>query len=244
MFLDELKKKAIELEIHTFEKILTLFDLIKLEKYYNFLCSKNEEGGFFSKNDESKILQRHILEPLVYIFEIQNLYPINVNSKILDVGTGPGIPGYFFFCLKISPIIFLNDSQIKRLKLLKEFHELNFDTKIHFLFDRAENIKNSEFDFIFMRSTIPYPWSAELIHQLISKSSKFIPFLAKNKLDFGIEKDFLKKLGLITTNEIELTDLKFLGERRFKVIEKFSNPVKGFPRTWDKISKEIKKING
>lgn len=244
MFLEDLKKNAIELQLHSFEKILDIYDTKKLEKYYHFLYDKNLEGGFFSKNDELKILQRHFLEPLVYIFEIQKIYPIHPNTKIIDIGTGPGIPGYFYFCLKNPPIVYLNDSQIKRLKLLKEFHESNFETKIHFLFDRAESLKDLNFDFILMRSTITYPWSAELIHHLITKTSKFIPFLAKNKLDSGTEKQFLKNLGLSISEEVELGELNLLGERRFKVIVKTSNPQKNYPRTWDKISKEIKKLNG
>lgn len=245
MFLASLKKNLSELNDLNLEELIYDYDISKLEKYYNFLLEKNQEGGFFSKKDEEKILQRHFLEPIIYIEEIRKIFAINTKTKIADIGTGPGIPGYFFSCLYEPPEIFLIDSQIKRLKLLKEFHEKNFDLKVNFIFDRVENCKLKNLNFIFMRSTIPYPWSAELIFHLIDINTKFIPFLAKNKIDFGREESFLNNLGFSLAKEIDLKEkLNFLGERRFKVIEKKSTPKKNFPRKWEKISKEIKELNG
>ena len=245
MFLDELKEKAIEIGLEDFDSLISKFNIRMLEKYHSFLVEKNEQGGFFSKPDTEKILTRHFLEPLFHLHKILQKFPINAETKIADVGTGPGIPGFFFSCLKSSPHVTLIDSQIKRLELLRLFTTENFpDLKIEFIFSRIEELPKLKFDFVVMRSVIPYPWSLELVCKIVQVSGYFLPFLAKKNYDESIESTLINFSGFLSEGEILLPELIYFGERRIRLLKKIKSESNGYPRPWDKISKEIKKYNG
>jgi 16S rRNA (guanine527-N7)-methyltransferase len=217
------------------------FDFEKLEAYFQFLKEYNEIGGFFSKSDSENILDRHLIESIFHIYKIQSYYTVSHETKLADIGTGPGLPGYIFFCLNNPPLITLVDSQMRRLGILEKFHNEKFkDQKVKFIYGRVEDLKE-KFDLVVMRSTVKYPWSAEMIYKLLKTNSYFIPFLGKRNYDLDFEKKMLDNLGLKIEKEIELDELEFLGKRHLKLLKKVTESKKGFPRSWEAISKEIKR---
>lgn len=217
------------------------FDFAKLESYYSFLKDFNEVGGFFSKSDSENVLDRHIIESIMHIYKIQQIFPVSHETRLADIGTGPGLPGYIFYALKNPPQITLVDSQMRRLGLLEKFHkETSSSKEVKFVYGRVEDIKE-KFDLVVMRSTIKYPWSAEMIYGLLRLHSSFIPFLAKRNYDSNFEQMLLNNLGLNIEKEVDIPELEFLGNRHIKVLKKVTEPKKGFPRKWETISKEIKR---
>jgi 16S rRNA (guanine527-N7)-methyltransferase len=219
------------------------FDFEKLNLFLQFLRDKNEIGGFFSKGDLKNVLDRHLLESLIHVHKICNKHFVSRETNIADVGTGPGLPGYLFFCRKETPKVTLIDSQKRKLKHLEEFCRSNhFTQNPNFLFDRAEDVK-SKFDFVVMRSAIPYPWSIELVSQLVKFGGYFIPFLGKPIEASEREKIYFEKFGFSLEEEEAFPDLEFLGYRHVKYLKKTSI-TKHSPREWSQIQKEIRRENG
>lgn len=241
---DLISKRIEELFPSDFNDILQAFNLTKLTAYLNFLSEKNEIGGFFSKKDSEKILDRHIIESIYHIYTIQKKINVSRETKVGDAGTGPGLPGYIFFCMSEYPLVSLIDSQYRKLNLLEKYHLDTYKNKhVKFIYNRAEEL-NLNLDLLVSRSTIPYPWSIEVFTNLLKPDGLYVPFLAGKNYDLKIEKGILENCGFKIIDEIQLNALEFLGQRHIKFLKKVKNPIKGFPRDWKIISEDIKKYNG
>lgn len=237
--LGEILSKIKDLFQSESEQILSLFDLNLISGYYLFLKQNDRIGGFFSAKDGENILERHLLESIYYVFKVTEKIPVSHETKIADIGTGPGLPGFLFRCLKTSPALYLVDSQKRRLNLLENYCIEKGIDQVFFLYQRAEEIHDT-FDIITMRSVVPYPWSAEIVFSLMDRQSFFCPFLAKLGDREKTEKALLGSLGMKVQETLHLSELAFLGERNIKFLKKSVNPKHGFPRHWSVISKEIK----
>src|SRR5258706_6794358 len=62
-------------------------DLIK--SYVDYLIDWNSKLNLISRKDEHNIWCRHILGSVNFLFD----HPFEQNAKIVDVGTGGGLPG-------------------------------------------------------------------------------------------------------------------------------------------------------
>lgn len=241
---DYLKTKLDEI----FPKDKNLSDRMEwdmIEDYKQFLIEKNPIGGFFSKKDTDHILERHLLESIVFVLSLVDHGYVSRETKIADIGTGPGLPGFLFACLKESPHLTLLDSAKRKLGLLEDWWIQNSkrysDRKIQFIYARAEECTGG-FDLVTMRATIPYPFSIEVICRIVKSNGIFSPFLGKEYAWKKKESQILSETGFILKEEISLTSLAFLGERKIKVLKKKGLTKHGIPRDWKLISKDIKDV--
>ncbi|WP_411824244.1 16S rRNA (guanine(527)-N(7))-methyltransferase RsmG [Leptospira sp. 'Mane'] len=241
------REKASLLLPQIFETLDSLFDWKKIDLYHQFLIRENEKGGFFSKNDSALILDRHIIDCLVFVFKLKEHGFVSRETNLADVGTGPGLPGFLFLCLKESPKLTLIDSQKRKLFLLEEeVRKGNLsgaNDRISFEYMRAEEEKR-KFDLVTSRAVVPYPFIVEVISNLVKKGGYFCPFLGQRNFDEKTEARVLKYSGFRIKKEIELLELEFVGKRHIKILQKDSEPNLGYPRLWKDISKESKVSNG
>jgi 16S rRNA (guanine527-N7)-methyltransferase len=245
MVIDLVKKRLLEVSVSMPNDFYEDFNWEILDWYYNFLLNFNQTGGFFSKSDGEKILDRHFIEPLIHVYKIKKGFTVSRETKLADIGTGPGIPGFFFQTLIPSPKISLIDSQIRRLKLLEvEFQKYNSISDINFIYQRVEDVNILDFDILTMRSAIPFPWCVEVVGRLLKKGGYFFMFTSKKKQEDTTVTKLLSDMNFVIEGEIPISEMNYIGERNIIVLQKLGNPKMGFPRSWDKISKEIKKING
>jgi 16S rRNA (guanine527-N7)-methyltransferase len=239
-----LESRITELFPNEKNEILDLFYWDRVEKFYAFLLDKNEEGGFFSKNDTPLVLDRHIMESIYHVYQIQKFKSVSRETNLCDAGTGPGLPGFLFHCLKSHLKVTLLDSQKRKLQHVENFSkEIKSPKSLSFLYARMEDVKKT-FDIVIMRSAIPYPWSVEMCSQLVKTGGTFIPFLGKKNQHKEIEEEILHEFGFRLEKEIDLPALQFLGERSVKFLKKVESRKDSFPRQWSVIQKEIRKING
>ncbi|RHX82378.1 RsmG family class I SAM-dependent methyltransferase [Leptospira yasudae] len=225
------------------EEIIYLFDWKLVLKYALFLREKNEAGGFFSKRDSEEILDRHVLESVYHVFAITKKVGSWKGIQLGDAGTGPGIPGFFFRCLKDHPVVVLIDSQKRKLSHTETFVRSNQITDVKFQFIRAEESKLS-LNYVVSRGFIPYPYSVEAVCNLIKVGGTYVPFLGKHDIDAMLEEKVLSYSGFSLEFSEELPSLDFLGMRHIKFLKKVSSPRHGYPRAWKDISKESKGGNG
>lgn len=225
------------------EEIYNFFNWNEIQKFYEFLKEKNEIGGFFSKNDSLNIWERHVIESVYHVYKITKVLSVSRETEILDVGTGPGLPGYIFCCLKETPKVTLLDSQKRKLKHLEEFLKERKDFKVKVEYERIEKYKK-QYHLVVMRSVIPYPWNLEMVCHTVKMHGYFVPFLGKDFEDKNLEKEKLEKYGFHLEETLQLEKLKFLGMRHIKFLKKKRNVDHSLQRDWSKIQQEIKNYHG
>ncbi len=217
------------------KKIFDLFNLDVINDYYIYLKDNSLKAGFFSLSDNNKIASRHIYECLVYIYYLNKIISVSHETHIIDVGSGPGLPGFLFYCLKEKPKISLLDSSERRLKWIEKYSsERNIE--ISFVYKRAEEYLN-QFDLVVYRALIPFPFSVKLVRHL---STKYIcNFAGKISLSEREEK-YLKSLNIKDYKILKIEELKFLGERNLIMIFLENNSKKMKPANWKIIRSEMK----
>ncbi|WP_061215469.1 RsmG family class I SAM-dependent methyltransferase [Leptospira santarosai] len=225
------------------DEIIYFFDWDLVYKFALFLKEKNEAGGFFSKRDSEEILDRHVLESVYHVYRITKKIGSWKQMQLGDAGTGPGIPGFFFRCLKEHPVVVLIDSQKRKLSHTENFVRSNRIQSVKFQFIRAEESKLS-LNYVVSRGFIPYPYSVEAVCNLLKVGGTYVPFLAKHDIDTKLEEKILSYSGFSLESSENLSSLEFLGMRHIKFLKKVSSPRHGYPRAWKDISKESKSGNG
>ena len=225
------------------DSIIAMFDTDKIYIYLQFLQTNNERGGFFSKKDEELILDRHIVESVYHIYILLAELNVSRETKVADIGTGPGLPGFLFYCLRDFPQLTLIDSQKRRLGILQEWVDATFEGhNIKFDYRRAEDIREN-FDLVISRAFIQWPWSAEVVCRMVKTGGYYSPF-AGTLTEPDNEEDILASSGFEKIKIIHLEKLDFLGTRHIKLLKKVTGPSQNFPRAWKIITKEIKDNNG
>lgn len=225
------------------DEIIYFFNWELIRKFADFLKEKNEAGGFFSKRDSEEILDRHVLESIYHVYRITKKVGSWKGIQLGDAGTGPGIPGFFFRCLKEHPVVVLIDSQKRKLSHTEEFVRANRIHDVKFQFIRTEESKLS-LNYVVSRGFIPYPYSTEAVCNLIKVGGTYVPFLGKHDIDAKLEEKVLSYSGFSLEFSEDLPSLEFLGMRHIKFLKKVSSPRHGYPRAWKDISKESKGGNG
>ena len=235
-FQNELKKNQIEVSPDIWQK----FDLLKIERYFQFLFDNDLQGGFFSKNDRDKIAVRHIYESMVFVYRLIQSGYVSRETNVIDIGSGPGLPGYLFFCLKENPRLTLNDSSKRRLGFLEEFVMENYqnDNRINFLYGRSEELKGN-FDLLVSRALIPFPFCLELFVNLIHADGNAACFLGKAITLSDKDRRYIKSMGYVSCETIVLSELEIIGERTVYILNKSTPGENRYPRPWAIIKKEI-----
>ena len=216
------------------------FDEERLGAYYKFLKEKNELGGFFSKNDSERILERHLYESLIFAHSVKSWLKkqgkdVSRETKIADAGSGPGLPGFLFACLKNSPALTLIDSSRRRLGILGDWvRESNLFGVVNFLFGRLEETRGT-FDLISMRALIPFPFNLELVSGLLQPGG-YVALAAGQNLPFDqATKSYLGELGFVSRETLCPIEIQFLGSRFIYLLLRERPAVKGYPRNWKQI---------
>ena len=238
--------ELLERDLKNIPEILSLYEPERVQAYYEFLVEQNEPGGFFSKNDSDRILERHLFESLVFGYYVTSKLNVSRETKIADAGSGPGLPGFLFACLKEPPALTLFDSSKRRLGLLEKFVAENSlfasgRKRIRFRYERLEEARG-KFDLVVLRALIPFPFSVEIISGLQTGAGQIA---INGTLDFKKishrEKEYLKRLGYVSRETIRPSELTFLGERTINILLKTGPAVKGYPRNWKQIKEEMKR---
>ena len=124
-----------------------------LEGYCNLLIEKNGEVNLISSKSESNIWEEHILHSLSFLFKVK----IKEDARILDLGTGGGLPGIPLKIIFPELKITLLDSTQKKIIADKEIiNKLNLKD-INAISGRAEELNrvpemNEKYDYVISRA--------------------------------------------------------------------------------------------
>ncbi len=234
----ELENKLIEKGAENPDEILRNFDRECILTYLRFLDETEKKYSLFSKSDAERILERHFFESAVIVSTLYNRGFVSRETKVVDVGTGAGLPGYLFNCLKEPPRLTLMDSSRRKLGLLEDWldaHEIKTD--IEFTYERVEESRGS-YDLVIARALSRFPHVVELLMSVVKLNGHIC--LAHSNAEIGPEEsEYLSRLGFVSRETIGMPELKFLGKRTLIILKKERKPAKGYPRIWKKIKEEI-----
>ena len=144
---------------------------IKLEEIYRYW---NKKINLISRKDIDHLSERHILHSL----SISKVIKFNNKTKILDVGTGGGLPGIPLAIMFNNVHFTLNDSIYKKIKVVEMIVKSIGLTNISTINDRVENI-DDKYDFIIGRGVTKLSIFHDWVKYKINKENK-------NSLDNGI----------------------------------------------------------
>ncbi|MBI3394598.1 MAG: class I SAM-dependent methyltransferase [Spirochaetia bacterium] len=235
--LEELAERGVEVPAGVREA----FDWDALTGFREFLGRENERGGFFSKADAERIPDRHVYECAVIAYYVSGKVEVSRETRVADVGSGPGLPGFVFACLKSAPHVTLIDSSRRRLSLLEEWMPQEFRDRVEFSYARAEELKGSPHDIVTVRALIPHPFFLELITRIVRLKGWVVRATTGDTArEYPDQEKYLNQLGFVPRETVRLPELDFLGNRSIQYFQKIRTPAPGFPRAWNRIQSDMR----
>ena len=235
-----LRKYLTEMEISfTDDSVLKILTL--LEEIYNFNITTNIVGS----KEKDDILYRHILD-CISVFSLKPEFKQDAlaGKKILDLGTGAGLPGLLFSILLDNTLIVLIEKQQKKANFLKNMTAVLDLKNTVVLNEPAEHIAKDKnyretFDICAGRAVSKINILLELIIPFCKISGKI--FLYKSRKVFLEAEENLGKLEKLgaAINRIAEVKVPFLDEfRAILILDKKTKTPDKYPRDFSIIKKE------
>lgn len=108
---------------------------VKIEQFKSILLEWNEKINLTRITDSDDFIKKHVIDSLMVI----NRVCVKKDSKIIDIGTGPGIPGILIKLLRPDLHVSLLESQRKKANFIQYALEQMKLTDVIIINDRAEN---------------------------------------------------------------------------------------------------------
>ncbi|MDT8401834.1 MAG: 16S rRNA (guanine(527)-N(7))-methyltransferase RsmG [Bacteroidales bacterium] len=135
--------------------------LYRLEAIY---ADWNTKINLVSRRDIDRFLLHHVIHSL----SISRIIEFMPGTKILDAGTGGGLPGIPLAIIFPEASFTLVDSVRKKINAVEDIRARLKLQNVEALWSRIEDIKD-KFDFVISRAVAPFPdlagWSGKLIHR-------------------------------------------------------------------------------
>lgn len=189
------------------------------ENYLKLLLSWNSRVNLISRKDEGNFYPHHALNCVSFLFSHQ----LKPDSKILDLGTGGGLPGIPLKIIYRDLNLTLLDSIAKKTAALCDIVEKMPLEKVEVVTDRAENLAKSgefqrKFDYVITRAAGKLDELAKWSRGFLKKteaafaSNRMIPIGTLIVLKGGTIDDELRAArNLKIVESIEVNEINFDG---------------------------------
>ena len=159
----------------------------KFDNYYTELVAMNQKINLFSRKMQlEEIWTRHFIDSL-RIFEIYQEWS---GKKVLDFGTGGGLPGLPIKILAVDSEVTFLDSTRKKVEALREMAEKMQLMGVFFKSDRIEALQRTKFDIIVSRAVKITPKIASSLLKLLNKEGKIFLYKSEKLDDIACFKDY------------------------------------------------------
>lgn len=209
---------------------LTEKQIAQFLDYYEFLTEKNKVMNLTAITDFDEVTEKHFLDSL----SICQVYRLNRNIRVIDMGTGAGFPGIPLKIAFPEIDILLVDSLNKRIKFLQEAVELLSLEHVEVLHARAEDLARNnqyreQFDLCVSRAVANLSTLCEYCIPFVKEGGMFISYKSG---DIEEELEASKKAVFLLGGNIGQVYKFHLGEqkRSFVIIEKQKKTSKTYPR--------------
>lgn len=150
--------------IETYFPNLTEQQIKQLEKLQNLYIDWNDKINVISRKDIDNLYLHHVLHSIA----IAKYIHFTPGTKVMDVGTGGGLPGIPLAILFPEVEFLLLDSIGKKIKVAENIAKEIGLTNVELIHSRVENEKRT-FHFIVSRAVMPLPDLVKLSRKNISK---------------------------------------------------------------------------
>ena len=166
-------------DLTTLRKIKNIFSInssqeIKLTKFLKELAIHNKRTNLVGKSTLVNPWRSHILDCIQVSPFIKNR-----NSTILDMGTGPGLPGLVLAIIGYNNVN-LVDSNQKKINFVKHISK-KLDINVKIFLSRIEKLNTPKFDFLISRALANLNKLFIYSHKLTDKNTVLI-FLKGKKV--------------------------------------------------------------
>ncbi len=151
----------------------------KINNFLNILFEWNKKFNLVGKSTLTNPEKTHILDSIQIAKIIKNK-----KSKVIDIGTGAGLPGIVLSIYGYSNISLLDSNQ-KKINFIK-YTASKLNLSINIINSRIENFKDGKFDFIIARALAKLDKLLFYASFLSHKKSQLI-FLKGEKLNDEIK---------------------------------------------------------
>lgn len=219
----------------------------KIDKVINYLeivYEKNKVINLIGTKKKEDIFIKHILDSLS-IFNIKILKEGGLQEKkIIDIGTGGGLPGIPIAIFLPESKIFLVDKSKKKTDFLRETIEKLDLKNIIVITDRAEELSRKasfreEFDIVIARAVTKFNILLEIAIPFCTINGKIIFYKSKKVFEEIKEhSEAMSKLGgeFEELYDVEVPDLE--GFRTFLILKKEKRTPLKYPRNFALIKKK------
>jgi len=216
-----------------------------LEKYLDLVYEHNQRFNLIGTKDKKGILIRHILDSISILrYEKIIFGDVRHPGRILDVGTGAGLPGVPLSIFLNDKIFYLLDMTLKKINFLNMVVEKLGVKNIRVLRGRAEELGKDAlyretFDIVLSRAVAKFDILGELTIPFCRINGKIIFYKSKKiftELEGNMEA--ISKLGGKVDNLLEVEVPNLNEYRAFLVIKKIRKSPGIYPRNFNKIIKQ------
>ncbi len=153
--------------------------LARLETYVDALLKWNRAYNLTALKEEKQVVIRHILDSASILSALQ--------SPLLDVGTGPGLPGLVLAALKPDADITLLDSNGKKVRFLRQMiSELEL-TNVNVILGRVEDQHGHEYQAISSRAFASLLHMREACHHLLAHGGCYLAMKGRYPEEVEVE---------------------------------------------------------
>lgn len=220
-------KNDIELNFNNIPN--NFFDNIEI--YKDFLQKENKIHNLTNLAFDDKIYQEYFFDSLIPFQGIDLK-----NKKILDIGSGSGIPGILLLLLEITIELTIIESNLKKINFMKDLCNVLELNNVSFFYQRAEEIENEDreyFDIVTSRAV-------SRLKNLIEIS---VPYLKIGGIliepkSLNCDQEQLEAIDIINELKIELLSKKStINEKTITTLiyKKIFKTSTKYPRTWKEI---------
>ncbi len=204
--------------------------LIQFETYAKELKDWNTHINLTSITDDLDIIDKHFIDSLL----IFRYYTIKDKSKVVDIGTGAGLPGIAIKIYKPDISLSLLESIEKKVRFLNHISKKLGINDINIINERAEVTAHNptyreSYDLVVARCVARLPTLAEYCLPYVSINGYFVAYKGQEaEIEIKESQNALEKLGGIF-ERLEI-DESYPDRRRLIFIKKVKRTPEQYPR--------------